>query len=253
MRFWSSSHRLRFILPQTAESRTLAIFLFAALLLVLAIGSVMVSSNSAQKAAKEVARTQRILALLEGFMVDLKDAESNMRGFALTAKEPVADRYHEAVRRAWLRLEDLRDATRDHPTQRILGEHLQQRMEQRIAHMDGAIERAKTQGLAAAQAYLIEGRGLVLMQELEELVRQMREEETRLLSIRTNQWRQSARSALWVFFGGHRLGRLAGFWLHNGPNRSSLPETTGRVGGTSSTCCRASFRNQKPLPRQYEP
>ena len=157
----------------------------AAILALLAVGCIsyrglVVSSES----DRWVRHTHEVIENLQDLLFALKNVESSIRGFVLTGK----DSYVETLRASSSRtLQDqiiIGGLTQDNPIQQRQLPELARLATQKMQRAELLIALRRSKGAQAAAEEIRSGPGQQIMDEVEAIVRQMQDEELRLLALR---------------------------------------------------------------------
>ena len=126
---------------------------------------------------------------LANLMAHLQDAEAAQRGFLITGDESYLAPY-VAVRRSLPgELDALAREVDDNPAQATALSRLRPLVDQRLQSLETGIRLRRTQGSEAAMAYIGQGRGKAIMDEIRRQTQAMRAVESRLLAQRQAQLR----------------------------------------------------------------
>ncbi len=146
-----------------------------------------------------VIHTYQVVGKLEDVLSLLKDAETGERGFVITGEAQYLEPYTAANKVIDQRLQELRDLTRDNPSQGIRIDRLNILVNSRLSVLLEAINLRKGPGgFQAARAEILTGRGKEIMDNIRVVVAEMEQEELRLLAIRNRKAEASARNTLAV-------------------------------------------------------
>jgi PAS domain S-box-containing protein len=126
-----------------------------------------------------------IRGLLSDTAARLTDAETGQRGFLLTGDDAYLEPYHAATKNVDRLLTELRNSTADNPNQQKRLPELEQLVDKKLAELQRTIDLRKQQGLAAANAVVLEGDGKHWMDQIRSLLADMQNEENRVRSLRT--------------------------------------------------------------------
>jgi methyl-accepting chemotaxis protein len=161
--------------------------------------------------------TYEVLTELEALLSLLKDAETGQRGFLLTGEESYLKPYHDAKGGIGRALERLKDLTRDNPDQRPRLEALKARSDDKLQELQQTIELRKTKDLKDALEVVKMGKGKEIMDEARGLIKDMKDEENRLLDQRSADTKTSTQIAKYTIGLGTALAvvcvSLWGFFI----------------------------------------
>ena len=131
-----------------------------------------------------VRHTEEVLKNLQDLLGAMGSIDSSSSGFALTGKEPYLESYRTGIVRARQDLAVIRRLTMDNLEQQQRIPVLAMLITQKAQFSDRVIALRQKQGLEAAGDAVREGQGQRSMNETEATIREMREEELRLLAFR---------------------------------------------------------------------
>ncbi|HEY2211106.1 MAG TPA: CHASE3 domain-containing protein [Bradyrhizobium sp.] len=193
--------------PDAMRRRAIGqILLLAAGVVVLTIisaGSVYLV-NKAREDSRWIVRTIEVENELSLAQLHLRRAESAQRGYLSTLTPDFQTDFEEAASQLTPALTRLSHLTRDNPVQKRLVDEMVPLSNQRIEEFRQTIELARTQRIDDAARIVREGIGRDAMKHIDDLARQMREEEDRLFIQRTTRADRSqtlAASMTWIGSG----------------------------------------------------
>ena len=174
-----------------------------AVAIIVAVGAASLRSTDATvSGAHWVAHTLQVRAELEAGFADLMEAETGVRGYVITGDTSYLAPYRFARATLSSRLRGLRALTADNPAQQRRLDSLDALVATRLERFQWTVETRRTGGPAAAGRAVIGGRGKELMQQVRGLVRQMEDDEERLLAERSAALQAKARLARLTAWGG---------------------------------------------------
>src|SRR5258708_5469406 len=157
-----------------------------ALAVLMVVGAV--SYNSTTKlidSAEWVRHTHEVLNGADNTLSSLKDAETGQRGYLITGEESYLEPYQGSRELVDQELKRLRELTSDNPVQQTRLNALEPLVRARFATLQQVIELRRARGSAAAAQEVLKGKGKSEMDTIRKAVREMQEEETRLLAKRS--------------------------------------------------------------------
>jgi PAS domain S-box-containing protein len=174
---------------------------YALALLLLPVNAVILMASVRAIRANEAAvlHTLDVLNELEVVLSTLKDAESGQRGFIITGEEVYLEPYTAALVSITGRLSRLSSLLADRPEQLARFRELEGSVGRRIAILEEVIAQRRGQGLEAARAMILQGRGRAEMDVARELVRTIKIEEERQLAARTRASEAGIRNTVTTF------------------------------------------------------
>ena len=166
-------------------SRKVQLAFGSAVLTVLAVGAIsyrgmLVSSAS----SRSVRHTHEVLENLQDLLLAAESIESSYRGFVLTGKESYLESYRATILRAEKDETTIRALTVDNPEQQHQLSTLEKLAAQKIQFADTVIGLRRAKGSEAAADAVRSGLGQRIMDEFQRVVRNMQDEELRLLVLR---------------------------------------------------------------------
>src|SRR5688572_6825185 len=147
------------------------------LLLVSSVAS-YISIHNLRRSSDRVNHTHQVIIELENALNSLKDAETSQRGFLLTTEDDFLDYYSSGGRDALAAIQRVRTLTMDNPQQAITADSLRKVIEQRLALLEGNIQKKKS-GVTISTVDLEQG--LRSMQQARKLANIMKNREEALL------------------------------------------------------------------------
>jgi PAS domain S-box-containing protein len=166
-------------------NRRVQLALGAAILASFVVGAISYRSMVASTESERwVRHTYEVLEKLQNLLAAMQSIESSYRGFALTGKESYLDSYRASIASAEQDEAAVRNLTGDNPKQEILVPILERMIAQKIQFGERVISLRQTAGLEAAADAVRIGPGERITDEFQGVVRQMHDEELRLLMLR---------------------------------------------------------------------
>jgi diguanylate cyclase (GGDEF)-like protein/PAS domain S-box-containing protein len=157
----------------------------AAILALIAVGTISYrASIAASESDRWAKHTYEVLGNLSRLLAAVEGIESSYRGFALTGDEANLQAYHGSIENAERAERTVRELTIDNPMQQQRLPGLEKVIAEKIQFGNAVISIRRTKGLAAAGDALHSGLGQQFMSEFESRVREMQDEELRLLALR---------------------------------------------------------------------
>src|SRR5665647_1008424 len=143
------------------------------------------SFNRARDAEQLVSHTLRVLNASGLLLSTMEDAETGQRGYLLTGDDGYLQPYRSALSKQSLARQDLRQLTADNSGQQARIGKLDQLVETRLSGSSRIIALYRTDGRNAALAAIATDEGKRVMDEIRGLLRDIEQEEHRLLNTRT--------------------------------------------------------------------
>ena len=181
----------------------------SAIFILLVVGAIsyramVVSSESDRR----VRHTHAVLETLQDFLFAVENIESSSRGFVLNGKESYLESYRASILSAKRDDAALRNLTVDNPAQQRRIRDLEMLMDQKIEYAEIVISLRRAKGLEAAADVSQRGLGQRIMDELQGVVRELRNEEVRLLALRNAEAERRTGRTKAVLILGTILGLL---------------------------------------------
>jgi PAS domain S-box-containing protein len=154
----------------------------------------------------KVAHTQRVLTTLEEVLAQVTEAETSERGFLITGDENYLIPYRKAIKRTGETLQRLKQLTADDQAQPGQVRALQARVSARFDELQQAIAAQRSGGFDAARHSVSTNHGRELMDEMLDLVGQMKAREEEALELRSAESQRSAQVTMVTDFVGSLMG-----------------------------------------------
>jgi len=160
-------------------------------LLTLAVISVLFSATTFRAAMQYrestqwVEHTRLVLGKTADLLSIVKDAETGQRGYLLTRQPIYLGPFLAANERIYGRLQELRALTSKTPRRRQAVERFAAAMNEKLAEMSETIRLSRDQGLQAALALVLTGKGNALMLALRHEGDEIRAESERVLTVQS--------------------------------------------------------------------
>ena len=179
-----------------------------ALAIVLLIANAIISLRATRTLVENndrVVHTQQVIETLAEALSALKDAETSQRGYIITGDAGFLDQYNAAVPHLKSKVDRLKELTADNGDQQKRIPDLEAAISQRMVTLQRNLELRQKGGVATLlrEGTLLAGK--TEMDEVRRLAYDIQAEEDRLLVIRTEQSRISARNAALTFLGANAL------------------------------------------------
>jgi CHASE3 domain sensor protein len=181
----------------------------SALLTLVVVGVVSYRGLAASSESDSwVRHTHEVLASLQDLGFAMRSIESSSRGFVLTGEECYSQSSRAAKLRAGQDQAIVGDLTVDNPVQQRQLPLLAKLAAERIQFSEMVMDLRRSQGLGAAAEVTRGGRGQLIGDQLQGVIRQMQEEELRLLGLRNADAKQRLGQTRAVLILGTVLGLL---------------------------------------------
>jgi methyl-accepting chemotaxis protein len=146
--------------------------------------------------------THQVLENLAGVIQSLTDAETGQRGYVITQEETYLEPYHSGIKSVDQYLHEIRSLTGDNPIQQQRMDILEPLVTQRIDSFKEGLDIQKSKGSEAAHQWVKTGKGKKEMDEIRGIIDDMRNEELRLLKIRSEETEASAQTTVLIIVAG---------------------------------------------------
>ena len=155
-----------------------------------------------------VRHTHEVLENLQDLLSSMQDLESSYRGFVLTGKESYLETYRASISRSEQEKTIVAGLTVDNPARRLQIPKLERLAAEKIQLAERAIDLRRTKGLEAAVDAIQNGEGQRIMDDYREVIREMEDDEQRLLVLRDAVAKQRLDQTRGVLILGTLLGLL---------------------------------------------
>jgi PAS domain S-box-containing protein len=201
----------------------------SAILTLLVVGAVsyrgMVVSRESDR---WVRHTHEVIENLQDLLLAMEGIESSYRGFALTGKESYLESYHASLSSAEQCEATVRNSTLDNAKQQHRLPVLERLAAEKIQFGEMVINLRRAKGLEAAAHVIEGGLGQRTMDEFQGIVRELQDEELRLLLLRNADAKRRLGQTKTVLILGTVLGLLiaaaAGWSVQRESSRRGLAE-----------------------------
>jgi PAS domain S-box-containing protein len=181
-----------------------------------------------------VRHTHEVLESLQDLLSSMQGLESSARGFVLTGKESYLETYRNNISRSEQEETIVANLTVDNPTQQHQIPKLERLAARKIQLADTVITLRKTAGLEAAVDAIQNGEGQRIMDDYRDVIREMDDEEQRLLVLRDADAKRRLDQTRGVLILGTLLGLLvavaAGWSVQRDSTARALAEGALREG-----------------------
>jgi diguanylate cyclase (GGDEF)-like protein len=152
-----------------------------------------------------VDHTYTVIDNLQSLLAYLSSAEAGQRGYIITGNDLHLESYYLATTSINRTISNIYQLTIDNSAQQQRLQALQPLMEKRLLLLREALDARRQGGFVAAQSLIEQDVGRQLASEIRQIVNAMLEEERRLLGIRSEQSRLTARNTIVVVGAGGLL------------------------------------------------
>jgi PAS domain S-box-containing protein len=181
----------------------------AVILTMLAVGAISYRALTVSGELDQwVGHTHEVLENLQKLMLAMQNVESSFRGMVVTGNESYLDSYRANIASAEQYQLSIRRLTLDNSAQQRQLPALERLAAQKIQFSDRVISLSRTKGLQAAADAIGEGTGQRIMDEFQAVIRDMQDEEVRLLALRDVDARRRLAQAKAALVLGTFLGLL---------------------------------------------
>lgn len=201
-------------------------------MLVVAVLTILSSMNST-KDRMWVNHTHVVLETLESLEIAVLDAETFQRAFLLTGDNSYLTDYQSALDGLRRKVQDLRELTADNPHQQEAVNSLDALIDAKVANLGSHVRARVEEGLESGIAAVEGGSGSRLTKQVRTAVSRMKQEEERLLAIRTGELEVSSRNTRFMIVAGETLGLVflfaAGLVIHQEMRKRAQSEAEVRT------------------------
>jgi signal transduction histidine kinase len=152
-----------------------------------------------------VTHTHRVLEQVDAVETDLLNAETGERGFILTGEPSFLDPYNNALAHVNQDVAELRRLTTDNSARQQTMDRVEPLIAERLQMLGDRIEVRKEEGLVPGAEIVRQGPGKQHMDKIRAQLAGMRQEENRLLVLRTEEAGKSSRNTRIVLVTGDFL------------------------------------------------
>ena len=191
------------------RTKILAGYLLAIVLLVAIGATALANLKNLLENARWKDHTRAVINNIDDSLLLLVEAEAGQRGFVLTGQESFLGPFVGVQDLLDKNLNSLRELTADNPRQQERLSRLAPLVAERVLVLGEVVEIRRKEGLEAAQGAILTGKGRAIMQTIEKIDQEMREEETKLLEARAKATESAAQRFSLSIFIGVPLGALA--------------------------------------------
>jgi PAS domain S-box-containing protein len=201
----------------------------SAILVLLVVGGIAFRTAAvAGESDRWVRHTQEVLENIADLLSTMQNLESSARGFILTGKESYLETYRACVTHSQVQTTLVRNLTLDNPAQQRQIPILENLAAQKIQLAERVIAVRRAEGLQTAVDATLNGGGQQIMDAYREVIREMQEEEQRLLVLRDADSERRLGQTKTVLILGTFLGvliaTLAGWVAHRDSVARGLAE-----------------------------
>jgi PAS domain S-box-containing protein len=201
----------------------------SAILVLLVVGGIAFRTAAvAGESDRWVRHTQEVLENIADLLSTMQNLESSARGFILTGKEPYLETYRACVAHSQVQMTLVRNLTLDNPAQQRQIPILENLAAQKIQLAERVIAVRRAEGLQTAVDATLNGGGQQIMDAYREVIREMQEEEQRLLVLRdADSERRLGQTKTILILGtflGVLIATLAGWVAHRDSVARGLAE-----------------------------
>jgi PAS domain S-box-containing protein len=155
-----------------------------------------------------VRHTHEVLESLQDLLSSMQDLEASSRGFVLTGKESYLETYRASISRTEQEKTIVASLTADNPARRLQIPKLERLAAQKIQLAERVIDLRRKKGLEAAVDAIQNGEGQRIMEDYREVIREMEDDEQRLLVLRDAVAKRRLNQTRGVLILGTLLGLL---------------------------------------------
>jgi signal transduction histidine kinase len=178
----------------------------AALAILISVG--IVSYRNMVRDEKDrlwVNHTHLVLEKMDAVLTDLLDAETGERGYILTGEESFLEPYTRAIEHVNPDIRELRELTADNLLQQGTLDHAEPLISERLGMLRDRIEARRQQGLISGAEIVRQGPGKQHMDRIRAQLAEMKQEENRLLKLRSDETAKSSRDTRIMIVSGEIL------------------------------------------------
>jgi len=166
------------------------------------------STRQNDKDRQWVMHTHLVLEKLGSVLANLIDAETGERGFIITGQALFLDPYNSSLSEVHQNLESLRELTADNPVQQRALDDLEPMIAAKLSYLKYRIDVRNQEGSEALRDAGLEEIAKRRMDEIRLAIRNMKQEEIRLLAIRVKETNESTARTKVAIVTGNALALL---------------------------------------------
>lgn len=185
------SKRIHDVMKWSIQNNIAIGFVVVSVVMAVMGGALYSSLNGLSVTRHKLDHTHGVLDTLQNAWMQLKDIENGQRGYVVTGEPAFLRPYNRSIHEIHYSLERLRNLTRDNASQQERLDTLDPLVRERIAYVDEVIKVREIRGFGPARDIIQLGKGRELMSMIEQVLREMKQEELRLLRKRDEAMRQS--------------------------------------------------------------
>ena len=157
----------------------------AAIAMLLAVGMISYRGMAvADESDRSVRHTHEVIENLQDLAAAMQTMEADYRGFVITGDENSLQSYRPAIARSEQAQANIRDLTVDNSVQQLRIRSLMNLADRSVQYAETVVSLRRTKGIDAAADFEREGGGRKIIDQFQEVIRNMQDEELRLLAIR---------------------------------------------------------------------
>ena len=157
----------------------------AAIAMLLAVGMISYRGMAvADESDRSVRHTHEVIENLQDLAAAMQTMEADYRGFVITGDENSLQSYRPAIARSEQAQANIRDLTVDNSVQQLRIRSLMNLADRSMKYAETVVSLRRTKGIDAAADFEREGGGRQIIDQFQEVIRNMQDEELRLLAIR---------------------------------------------------------------------
>jgi PAS domain S-box-containing protein len=157
----------------------------AAIAMLLAVGMISYRGMAvADESDRSVRHTHEVIENLQDLAAAMQTMVADYRGFVITGDENSLQSYRPAIARSEQAQANIRDLTVDNSVQQLRIRSLMNLADRSVQYAESVVSLRRTKGIDAAADFEREGGGRQIIDQFQEVIRNMQDEELRLLAIR---------------------------------------------------------------------
>ena len=147
-------------------------------------------------------QSYKVLGQLADVFSLMKDAQRGERGYIITSEDRFLEPYHAALEPIRRELKEIRELTVDNPHQQRRLDLLEPLIEKQLAELQRVIGIRREKGLEAAVQEVRAGQGKKVMDDIRQVIQEMKDEENALLKQRSEATAASAQNTILTIIVG---------------------------------------------------
>jgi len=184
------------------EKKTNILFLFIGFTLVVILVMLYLNTRNTKYTNDSVEHTRKVLRVNNDILLNVLNIETGLRGYLMSKNDTFLVPYHRSIAIINKNLENLKQLTKDNPSQQLRINYLKIVTLKRVLFSNRLIEVRRHYDLATTEKLMSTRQGKKLTDKLRSIIEEINSEESRLLKIRKNEFKKnnSISESIFLFF-----------------------------------------------------